>query len=688
MTWWQTMPAFAVAGALYFIPGILILAAAGVRRLNLAALSAPVSFSVASCLAVIAPFLGLEYSPTLFLICSVIIALGIGGARVLLNRRKGLSRHSIDVGPRARGHLGGNGALGPTELGRLGGLLAIPVGLAVAAIIITGRYVRGFGNPENFSQTFDNIYHLNAIEHIVSTGNGSSLSIGNLTDTSAGFYPAGMHDMIALVQILSGAPVTIALNVSTILTGALVWPLGCMFLISRLVGYRPIPLLLTGALAGSFSAFPYLMVAFGVLYPYHTAIALLPVVLGLVIEALGVSRVKPSSIWPPLLAFGLVFPGLALTHPSMVVALLGFAAPAVLARFIVSYRSFINGTEPKQQTLVWAGVTLTYAVATVVAWSVLRPGLGAAPWTPFQSNARAIGEVLASAPMGTTTAWILLPLAILGIYVISRHMRTHWWLLGIYLIGAFLYIIVSSWAPGTLRTLVAGVWYNDSFRLAALLPIVSLPVIVLGAEWVIRRVRLAVSALFSSRLTRTSPGVERTPLGALSALGVGLATWTSVLLLGFASQGGTLASVQDRLNNIFAQHENSALVDTSELSVINQVANIVPGDNVVVADPLTGGSLVYAFGDRETIAPHVFGERSEKEQYLLDHWDEAAYNTEVCPIIRELNAYYALDFGDTTVIPTEDSFPGLDDLTTESAPGMETVVQEGDARLVRTTACG
>jgi hypothetical protein len=75
------------------------------------------------------------------------------------------------------------------------------------------------------------------------------------------------------------------------------------------------------------------------------------------------------------------------------------------------------------------------------------------------------------------------------------------------------------------------------------------------------------------------------------------------------------------------------------------------------------------------------------EQLLLDHWDEAAYNKDVCPAIRKLNAYWALDFGTKTVIPTEDPFPGLADLAAGTAPDIEVLATSNKARLVRTTAC-
>jgi len=690
MTWWQTIPTFAAATLLYFLPGFAILAGAGVRRLNLAALSAPVSASIAACTAVVAPFLHLPFNPTVFFAVSAVLALGTYLVRLRWLRRSGNSQGGLGTASKTGGHLAANGPILPSGLGRITALLSVPVGMLFAAAIITTRYVSGIGSPENFSQTFDNIYHLNAVQHIAQFQNGSSLTLGNLTAGSQGFYPAGMHDMMALLQMVTGTPIPVAVNVGTIVIGAIIWPLSCMFMISRIVGYRPIPLLVTGALAGSFSAFPYLMVAFGVLYPFHAAIALLPVALGLAAELLGVSKAKPSSPWAPAWALVAILPGIVLIHPSVFVALLGFTAPVVLAMLIRSVVGFRKRHITGKALGIWIAISTAYAGATLLAWVLLRPGLGAAPWTPFQSNARAIGEILSSAPMGTTVAWILLPLTVIGLYVVSRQWRQRWWILGIYAVGGLLYLVVSSWGPGFFRTFLTGVWYNDSFRLAALLPTVTLPVIVLGAEWVLWRIRSLVDLLLSRKMVlgADSKGLPNLTLRLLPSISGILVVWLTIFGMGVLAQGGTLSSVQDRLGNIFAVTPTSDLVTTNELALIKEVPDSVPAGGVIVANPLTGGSLVYALANRESLAPHVFGERTPKEQYLIDHWDEAAYNKAVCPIIKELNAYWALNFGNQTVIPAEDPFPGLDSLIAGTTPGIDIVAQVGDVQLVRTTVCG
>lgn len=685
MTWWHTGPTLAETILIFFVPGLTILAAAGVRRLNLVCLAAPVSFTVASVLAVVLAKLKVPFNPLTYLAAAAVLTIAAFVARAFWLRRK--PSESL---ARNRGVLGANGVV-PLAASRqkLWPVLVL-ASVAIPAAIITYRYVRGFGSPDNLSQTFDNVYHLNAIRHIANLQDGSSLTLGNLTDASAGFYPAAMHDLMALVFMFGGSSVMEVVNVGTIVIGAVIWPLSCIFLVTRIVGNQALAILSAGVLSAGFSSFPYLMVAFGVLYPNHAAIALLPVALGLVIEVLGLARCRPSSFWVPLMALALVGPGLVLAHPSALVALIGFSTPPVFARLILSWRDYRRGTETGRGLVLWTAATVAYVAAGLVVWTLIRPSLAAAPWTPFQSNARAIGEILASAPMGTTAAWVMLALTIIGIYVIARRLAQYWWVLGMYAVGGALYLIVSAWTLGDFRTFWTGVWYNDSFRLAALLPVVTLPVAVMGAQWLTWRVR----ALFDFVVVngRNDPGklapFIRPLAGRLPAISGVAASVGLVLALGAAAQGGTLSNVQQRLNTIFQTTPNSYLLTSDETALLADVPSVVPPTDVVVANPRTGGSLVYAISDRRTVAPHIFGTRTPEEQYLLDHWDEAAYNPKVCPIVKKLNAYWALDFGDFEVVPGDEPFIGLRDLGQAVVPGVQEVRTEGKAHLYRVTACG
>lgn len=681
MTWWETLPTFAATILVYFLPGGLILTAAGVRRLNLAALAAPVSATVAGSVAIVLPMLGLPFNPASYFLFSFVLAALAGVGRFYLRRRPPVRAMFRGNALEANERLPISGARG------LMGRWTIPAAVAFPAVIIAGRYMSGFGSPESFSESFDNIYHLNAVRHIAETQNGSTLTLGNLTEASQALYPAAMHDAMALVLMLGAPSVMVAVNAGAIVTGAIVWPLSCIFLISRVVGYRPVPLLLAGVLCAGFSSFPYLMVAYGVLYPYHAALAILPVALGLTAEALGMSRGRTSAQIPAILGLGAVLPGLALTHPSAAVGLLAFASPIVMASLWRLWRNFAGGRVSKAAVRNWTLLTGLYFAAAIAVWLVVRPDLASAGWTAFQTNARAVGEVLGSAPMGATTAWLLLILTVMGLSVIGSNVAKYWWLGAVYLIGAVLYIVASSWIDGGFRNLLTGVWYRDSYRLAALLPMVTLPVVVLGGEWLVEKTRaLALSPRGIPKILREiAPSIVirvRPNNGVLVALGV-------IALLGIGVQGGTFYSVQERLSNVFKTTDESRPLNRDDVALFAELDDIVPADELIVANPRTGASLAYAFSARRVIAPHIFGTRTEQESLLLEHWAEAAYNSRVCPAVRDLKAYWALDFGtDEIFSPRGEPHLGLRDLVDNTAPGVELVREVGDSRLFRVTACG
>ncbi|MDP5227237.1 MULTISPECIES: DUF6541 family protein [Arthrobacter] len=684
MSWWETLPTLALSLAVYAIPGLALLIAAGVRGLNLAALAAPVTATVVACAGVVFGYAHIPFNPVSIAALTVILTLLVLAIRWFLKWRGAPVTRLVPQ------H---NGALQSMNLGRALTRLILPLAVLVPAAIIGYRYMTGFGHADSFSETFDNIYHLNAVRFIADTQSANTATIGNLTEASRGMYPVGMHAVMALVFMLGAPSITVAVNWVTILLGAVIWPLSCIFLVSRIIGMRPLGLLATGVLSAAFSGFPYLMVGWGVLYPNHAALALLPACLGLLIEGTGATQTELKLQWPALILFAVTAPGLALAHPSALVALMAFGAPIVVA---VLFRSFFawRRQEIVTRTLIGRlGLVVMYAVVGLVVWVKARPA--AAGWTGFQTNARAIGEVLTSAPMGSTIAWVIAILTLFGLYVISRNFTRLWWVAAMYAIGGLLYVIVSSWPAGAFRDFMTGVWYNDSFRLAALLPIVTLPVVALGADWMLGRLhgwlvyakRESSSGNAGLPVTRSRQKLTRMA-GSMPARVAAVIPVLATLVVGLLGQGGSLNAVQDRISTAFAITNDNSLVSTDELTLIKQLPGLVPLGEVLVGNPRTGASLTYAFTGIHVLEPHIFGVRSPDEQYLIDHWDEAAYNPKVCSLIKKENAHYALDFGAREITPRPEPLEGTRDLTSGSAPGMELIKSVGSARLFKVTACG
>ncbi|GAA1352283.1 DUF6541 family protein [Falsarthrobacter nasiphocae] len=678
MSWLNTIPYLVGLAAFLFLPGVVILRASGVRGLGVAAFALPVTASVMGVFAVLLPFVGAAWNPVSFLICAAITAvLALLTRFVIALINTDISRpHSFEtvdspVVDRLRRFRWGVDA--PVSLIYL-------AAVALPAFAIFYRYAHGFGNVERISQTFDNIYHLNAIRRIMDTGSGSSLTLGNLTAESAGFYPAAWHDMVAQTALLLHVSIPAAVNMTNIVIACLVWPLSLLFLITRITGPRLLPIVLTAALAPAFPAFPYLMVEFGVLYPNHLAIAILPAVIGAVLQILGMTQADTPTFWPGLVALVGSLPGMLLAHPSTLMALIAFVMPVMVTKLWWMYIDRRRSPADRRRFWAFLGLFVAYAVIGLICWVVLRPAASSSTWPPFQSPAQATGEVLAGTPMGLPGGTLMFILTTTGVLflVLTRRQR---WVVGMFLMGAWLYVTSTSYPFGDVRTFFTGIWYNDSNRLAALLPVVSAPVVVLGGEFLIRWVtkRVMQSETYARLAATKAPWLnQRLIVSAVLAM----------LLVGAGAlqvQSGAMTAEQAKLNGRYYSGKESLLLSPDERALLDRLPEHVAEGDVVVGSPWTGASLVYAISDRQTLRPHIYGAVSPDAQYALEHWEEAPYNTAACSAVKNTRAFYALDFGPLEVHHGWHPIPGLSYL--EGAAGVELVDQQGAAKLYKMTGC-
>lgn len=697
MSWMQTVPWLAATALFLAVPGAVALRAWGVRGLAVPAGAVPATAGIAAITAVLAQPLGLRFTVLLLLLATALVSLAGLGVRILRARSARPRRGESPARPLPAGSsalsrvrasaLRARGRGWPDSL-RARGPEAVFALACAAAVVVSGfvvfyRYAHGFGAPDRVSQTFDNVYHLSAVRTILDTGSGSSLTLGNLTPETRGFYPAAWHDVTALAVSFLGLSIPVTVNLVNIVVGALVWPLSLLFLVTRVTGSRVLPVLLTGVVAPAFPAFPYLLVDMGVLYPTHLAVAVLPVALGAVVELLGLARgpVREGSAHPAVLLCG-VLPGLMLSHPTTVLALLAFSLPLMIARLVRERASRGLGARQRRRFLVFCGVFGAYAVLTLALWIKARPPAAAANWPPEGTVAQAVGEVLTGTPLGLAGGLPMLVLSCAGIAVILLRRRQRW-VLGMLAVGAVLYVVCAGFPVGPLRMFLTGGWYNDANRLAALLPVVTAPVVVIGAEALL----LAAVGL----LTR-APARGLAEDGRLRRIDVRLAASAGIALLALAAigaglQGEAMQTEQKKIAKRYLVNSESSLLDAPERRLLERLPGLVPKGHAVVANPRNGGSLAYALEGVPVLKPHVHGAVSSERQLLLDHWGEAASNPAVCRAVRSQKADYALDFGPPYVSWTHPVLPGLTDL--DKRPGVELVAQEGaKAKLYRLTACG
>lgn len=652
MSWIQIAPVFACALALAFAPGGFLAYAAGARNYYLVGLAAPLSISLIALAAIVAaPF------PVAFGIIPVLI-LTAASCIVAVFIRSRLSRPEV---PRA----------GHTPFNRRDwGVMACA--LSIGGVLLGSNVMKIIEQPDNFSQTYDNIFHMSAVRYIAESGSGTSLTMGTLGTGPDIFYPAAWHDFVALIHLLTDASIPASITASSLVIGAFVWPASCLLVASVMFGPRPLIMLGTAVISAGFSAFPYLMINFGVLYPYLLALAILPAAIALVFELfeVGVRKTSPDRRVVGLLLTALV-PGIGLAHPSILLFLMLVVQLFIPFPFV---KGLINASDRRKKllivtTMIGAVTVSTYLVFQI--WTVARPTRGASFWPPTQTSAQALGEIATLAPMRAPIAWFMLILVLIGVYSALRFKVQRWAFIPM-LLGSFLYVVVSSFPNDDTRYFITGIWYNDAYRLAALLPIALLPVILIGWKTLSDAYgRMATKIVYPDHINSRSAFVGINLIG--------------LILIIAATQGDPVRYAVRTASGSYGIAEDSSLISADEAALLRRVPELVPESAVVLGNPYTGASLVYALADRSTPSPHVAQGQNPKSQVLLNELDEMLTNPEVCPVIKDMGQVFVLDFGPNEVHGGSHPIKGTDDISAET--GFKLIAQEGEAYLWKAVGC-
>ena len=144
MTWLAVALAIAALALVIIVPGFLIAWLLGFRGLWLPGLSIAAGVAVVSVAATIAPMVGLRWGILPVIIVTVVLA-------------------AISIGLRALFWRGSAAPNGP-RLSR-GAILAV----ILAVLVLLAQMILIIRVPDAISQTFDNIFHLNAIRYAIIT---------------------------------------------------------------------------------------------------------------------------------------------------------------------------------------------------------------------------------------------------------------------------------------------------------------------------------------------------------------------------------------------------------------------------------------------------------------------------------------------------------------------------------------
>ncbi|KAB1663003.1 DUF6541 family protein [Pseudoclavibacter sp. CFCC 13611] len=639
--WLQLLLGVGIAICALYLPGWLLLRAYGVRSAAGVALA-----PVASLALIVLVALGYGVFTVRWNLMSVIagvtalllVGVGIGW---LLRRWLILPRWQW----RSRVAL-------PLTLGTLVRASVIP------AVAMTAYMLYLVGSPTGFSQSYDNMFHLNAVRFILDTGASSPFRVMELIDQEhlGQFYPAAWHEVVSVVALASGSSIPIAANAVNLVIVALVWPMGVILLAQQLWPSQKHIALAAGVAAVAFLSFPLRFLYYGVLYPNLLGFSLIPAVTTLVVRLLLTQRcpISRESRFATLVLLGVSASSLAVAHPNALMYQL------VIFGVVVSTRSLAWGSKTARGRGIgiWAMAFVTVVsvwLVIAVLWNIVRPPAAAAVWEPTQTVAQAFGEVALNAQMGAGIALAASVLMWVGGWQLVRGADLFAPLL--FLMTAAAFVIVSGFREGGLRDFVGGVLYNDSYRAAAL---VVLPAVLLGAY--------GLSALCARVHVRL----------AIATIIIGCV----------ALQSWALARPLQEAQKTYQVTADSSVLDSDEKAVLDQLDEVTPPDARIMVNPGTGAAFAYALADRQVTGAHVLFVESADEGILRESLSRADQNpqekSEVCEAVATSGVDYVLDFGIRQVNNGGYRFPGIEDIPSDVA---ETVVQVGNARLLRIRIC-
>jgi hypothetical protein len=262
-------------------------------------------------------------------------------------------------------------------------------------------------------------------------------------------------------------------------------------------------------------------------------------------------------------------------------------------------------------------------------------------------------------------------LLLAGIVAAVRDRRLRW-LIVAWAGVSLLYVVSVGTDLPVVKRVLTGPWYGDSFRLAAMVPLVVVPLAAIGLTMLIRLLSAA-----STRIALRRDVLAFVAMAVIAVVGIVNVILTPVVLLRVADE----TDEQSR----YALNDRSYL-SADEHALLTELPDLVPDDALIIANPSTGAAFGYFLGRRDVIPRTWSPPISQAWDVLSDRMHDAGEDVVVCEALAAYGAPdYVLDFGIGGTGPGEYLMPGMTGF--EDRPGFELVAAEGDASLWRITAC-
>ncbi|RRD61142.1 DUF6541 family protein [Leucobacter sp. OH1287] len=543
------------------------------------------------------------------------------------------------------------------------------IAAGAAGFFIVSQLLPNMWAPDAISQTYDANFHLNLVDEFLATGSANPFTITLTSPEGPVFYPSLWHGTVALLVQLTGTSIPAATNAMTLVVCCVVWPLGAVGLVRSMLGPSNRAAIIAALSTVPMAAMPYVLAIYGVLYPLLLSMSLLPFVLLALMHCFRAARSRStdplSQIARIVLAIGSLGAA-ALAQPSAIFGALILLGPLFALAIVRAWKA------GRYRYLLPLGLALVgYAVAIVLAWKY--GSIDDNSWLPRNTVWRAVVDGLSGSPHLGSDAWVVGVLTMVGVVLMLLRKRYRWFA-AMYLLLVAVYTVCDGFPVGTLRSLITGPWYNDGWRLAALIGVVAVPVLAFALDNIavmLLRLKSTVKALWGRRATQAMTAITIVIAGA-------------GLLLNPA-----IGEVKVWAESSYDNRDGYAdLINESEKKLIKQADEILPDGSLLLNNPWTGSSLVKTLSDNEVIFPHIGGNYPQSYFDLINGIRDA--DPAACQTAQELGAEYIIDFGDHPVFKSPRDFARFAEVTNlkpSENPNLELIASEGDTKLFKIIGC-
>lgn len=568
--------------------------------------------------------------------------------------------------------------------------VGVGAGLAVGSVLTCRALLRGIGNPGTASQGWDPIFHLNALRWIQESGNATPWGIAPIFGAGRPtYYPSGWHSAVALFP-----DVTAAANLSSVVIGGIIWPIGLAFLASAVVPRHPAVWALTPLLGASFISFPFAQLLRSGQWPNGLATALVPATAAVAILLLrrltsgerGVTTRGQNILLGVVCAAALG--GCVAAHPSTIFALAVAVLPFVAAGLLPL---FLRG--PRRRPWITGAATAGAVLAAVLLYSALA---GFKLLAGVMAYRRAVRAVI---PDSVNLALFDLPqfpalrtpspddfnlvvglLAIVGAIIAvfvreARPLAVSWL--------AFVVLYVLAAGPENGLRWLTGFWYKDTQRIA---PFIAMAGSILAALTIVVITGTVIRAVSARWPDAAVSGRWKVPAALFTgcvmvitgAIYFSSAAYRSVDRVAVAAQ-----------NYAVSAKPGNGVLSSGEQAFIQRAGALLPADAVVIGDPFNGETYFYALTGRHVVYTQLGAATasSAAKELLRTGFNRLHTDKSVCAALLKVGAthFYQDIAGGSHGSASLKSWPGFYNVSTDQ--GFEQVAADGGRALYRITAC-